>query len=235
MRLCLLALHLNFLFCTILANRSLGKDLAAPRQGDGRERKKKREREERREREQLHQHSYGLGARSCFIDWFPMDDRIGDFSILVHQRIFRQQRDMFITTARGGSSPGQEHKSRVFFREDQAQDIYWFAIFWRFLFSRSESRKGLFVGLFVFLTYFYFLPTTFFRGFFFFWRHFLLIVGFFRHDYRTDREKSKFLASWDKIRRTHGPIGFLSNTCTLPRLRTWDFGILLGLWSGYRN
>lgn len=44
-----LVLRLNFLFCTILANRSFGKDSVAPRQGDGI--KKKEQEEKRREGE----------------------------------------------------------------------------------------------------------------------------------------------------------------------------------------
>ncbi|KAI4860890.1 hypothetical protein F4820DRAFT_87028 [Hypoxylon rubiginosum] len=69
------ALHLNFLFCTIPANRSLGKELVAPRQKGDDEKKKERE----KQKQSNYISIYGLGACSYLIDWFPMDTALGCF------------------------------------------------------------------------------------------------------------------------------------------------------------
>lgn len=139
----------NFLFCTILANRSLGKDLAAPRHGDV----KTKRRGKKKKGESNYISIYGYGARSCFIDWFPMDNSFWGYKYSGPPRAFSGPAEtMFITTSEeeGGSSPGKELEKAGVIREDQAQDFWLLRYFCRFSgTSRERDCVGLFLLLFV--------------------------------------------------------------------------------------
>ncbi|KAI2610552.1 hypothetical protein GGR54DRAFT_617409, partial [Hypoxylon sp. NC1633] len=107
--------NLNCLFCTILANRSLGKDLVAPRQKETRRREIKKIREtshtNKRQRESNYISIYGFGARShCFRLSGPPRAFSGSEDMVIHY-IRRgggvSSTGMGIQKSRGGSGgPG---------------------------------------------------------------------------------------------------------------------------------
>ncbi|KAI1208274.1 uncharacterized protein F4807DRAFT_158194 [Annulohypoxylon truncatum] len=173
------ALELPVLYDT--SKSEFGKGFGSP---TARRRKGKKKKDEREGRRHLHQHSYGFGARTYFIDWLPMDDRIGDLAFRSTMRIFRQQRDMFITTTRGDHHQDRNTKAGVYFFGRTRRRAFIDSPYLVFTIIQKRIAEGIIcwsvLAIFVFLSFLL-----------------LLFAG------------SNF---------------FLSNTCMLPRLRTWEFG-----------